>query len=156
MLEHSAGGALGLVINNPSQTTIKRFSDSQDILCHSNLWNLPVYAGGPVETNRGWILHEDVDVPERREILPNLFLSGSADSLKYLLESGRQPLRLILGYAGWGAGQLEQEMAAGSWLTSPVRVEHILHTEASIAWKAVINDLGIDPTQLAVIGSGVH
>ena len=81
--------------------------------------------------------------------------SATADSLNKILTQGEGPVRLILGYAGWAAGQLEREMKEGSWLVLKAKIEHILQTEPSRMWKTVIQELGIDISQLAP-ASGVH
>lgn len=155
MLHHDADGAMGLVVNNPSDLDLGTFSRSQNMTCHASLESLPVFRGGPVEPERGWILHSNTSVTERKEIVPGVFLSGSPDTLKNLLAGGLLPFRLILGYAGWDAGQLEGEMAAGAWLTAKADPKHILQTDPGGAWVGVLKDMGVDPSTLAV-APGIH
>lgn len=153
LLHHGADGALGLVVNHPLELTLGEFAREHDMACHSRAKDLPLLRGGPVEPTRGWILHDD-DLGERQEVIPGLSVSGSLESLKALLAGGR-PMRLLLGYAGWGAGQLEREMAQGSWLTVEADPKHVLVTPASDCWNAVLREMGVDPARLA-IGTGIH
>lgn len=155
ILHHGEQGALGLVINNTTELDLGTFARSQELPCHGELEDVPVFRGGPVEPHRGWILHSRTDVEERREILPGLFVSGTADSLRQILERGQGPVRLLLGYAGWAPGQLEAEMAEGAWLAMEANVRHVLETDPATAWRAVLDDMGVDPARLAQ-GSGVH
>lgn len=154
MLHHDAEGALGLVVNHPMELTLGQFAREHDMACHSRAKDTPVLRGGPVEPTRGWILHEDDELEERQAVLPGLSVSGSLESLKALLAQGRA-MRLLLGYAGWGAGQLEQEMAQGSWLTVEADPKHVLVTPPSECWNAVLREMGVDPARLA-IGTGIH
>lgn len=155
MMLHDPQGALGLVINNPMELTLGDFAQSQDLPCHPELKSLIVYSGGPVDPQRGWVLHNEEDVPEKRKLAEGLFVSGSKDTLRILLENGREPFRLILGYAGWGAHQLENEMAQGAWLTAKMNVNHVFHTDPAQTWNAVLSELGVNPANLAV-GHGIH
>lgn len=155
MLEQDENGALGLVINDPTDLNLGAFAQNHALSCHDRLLSLPVMRGGPVEPAGGWLLHTDTTVPEKQELLSGLFLSGSQDTLRHLLASGHLTMRLILGYAGWGAGQLEEEMAQGAWLSTDVTIAHIFETELDRIWHAVLSDMGIEPSQL-VMGGGLH
>lgn len=155
ILHHDSSGALGLVVNSPTEVNLGKFSEDQNLFCRDDLKKVSVFCGGPVEPERGWILHNDDGVEERREILPGLFLSGSSETLRTLLKNGGKPFRLILGYAGWAAGQLEREMTEGAWITVPAKARHVLETEPSETWNAVLREMGVDPASIAV-GHGVH
>jgi putative transcriptional regulator len=155
ILQHDAEGAFGLIINHPADLNLGDFARSQKILCHSDLAKTPVLKGGPVEPERGWILHQDASVAERQEVIPGLFLSHTSDTLKQMLQGGSRPFRLILGYAGWGAGQLEKEMQEGSWLTVEASPRHVLQTDTPLVWGSVLQELGVDPLKLIPV-SGVH
>lgn len=91
------------------------------------------------------ILHHD----------PGLFLSGSNDTLRAFLKKGKRPFRLVLGYAGWAAGQLEKEMAEGAWIAAGASAKHVLQTDPAETWKAVLQEMGIDPANIA-LGHGIH
>ena len=155
LLHHGADGALGLVINAPTEMTLGAFAKEHSLPCHSANKERPILRGGPVEPSRGWILHGDESVEERQDVLPGLCVSGSIGTLNGLLADGAKPFRLMLGYAGWGAGQLESEMEHGSWITVEASAKHVLETPPATCWDAVLREMGVDPTRLA-IGSGIH
>lgn len=155
LLHHGPDGALGLVINAPTEMTLGAFAKEHALPCHSANKDRLIFRGGPVEPTRGWILHSDDAAEERQEVLPGLSVSGSVDTLNNLLADGSQQLRLLLGYAGWGAGQLEAEMERGSWITVEASAKHVLETPPEKCWDAVLREMGVDPTRLA-IGSGIH
>ncbi len=155
MLQHNTEGALGLVLNNPLDMKLGEFAREQRWPCQEAQARLAVYCGGPVEPERGWILHRDSSLAERQELLPNLYVSGGRDTLFALLNSGNTDFRFLLGYAGWGAGQLEKEMKAGSWITAKAESKYVLDTDAASTWNLVLSDMGVDPSNLA-IGTGFH
>jgi putative transcriptional regulator len=155
LMHHDAKGALGLVVNNPLDLSLGEFSSSQKIPCHEALLGLPVFAGGPVEPDSGWLLHSDPSIAERQEILPGLYVSRSTQSLGTLLFNGEKKFRLMLGYAGWEAGQLSQEMKEGAWITTEVNPKYILETEPAETWGVILSDMGVDPLRLA-LGTGFH
>lgn len=154
ILHHDSDGAFGLVINHPIELTLGAFAREHEMACHSRVREVPVLRGGPVEPTRGWILHADGELAEREDVLPGLAVSGSMESLTRLLAEGT-PMRLLLGYAGWGEGQLEHEMAQGSWLTVEADPKHVLVTPASECWNEILREMGVDPARLA-IGTGIH
>lgn len=155
MLHHGAEGALGLVVNHATTLTLGTFAREHGMPCHSLAQDRPVFKGGPVEPTRGWILHGDSEIDEKQDVLPGLYVSGSTDTLTQLLADGTKPMKLLLGYAGWGPGQLEQEMERGSWLTVEADAKHVLVTPAQDCWNAVLREMGVDPTRLAM-GHGIH
>ena len=155
MLHHDDSGALGLVINHPPDLDMGTFARSQELACHQSMETGFVFRGGPVEPQRGWILHTNQKVEERQEIFPGMFVSGTADTLGLLLEQGSRPLRLVLGYAGWSPGQLELEMAEGAWLTADVTTDHVLNTDPAQAWDLILKEMGVDPTRLTT-ATGIH
>lgn len=155
IFQHDAEGAMGLAINRPTSLNLGEFARSQEMDCRENLAMKPVYQGGPVELERGWLLHADSSVAERHELLPNLFLSAGNETLRTLLREGKAQFRFLLGYAGWGPGQLEDEMKEGAWITVDAQASYVLETPASQTWNRVLQDLGIDPATLA-LGRGLH
>lgn len=148
-------GSMGLITNNPTSLTLGTFARSQNLECHPDLEKIPVFTGGPVSPDRGWILHTDAEIREKRELMPGLFLSGTVDSLKTLLEKGSKPIQLYLGYAGWTGGQLELEMAAGSWVSVPATNDNIFQLDPTTAWNAIFRQMGVDPMKVISV-SGVH
>lgn len=156
MLEHSASGAMGLVINRPAGITLGEVARSHEIAAAAQLEDAPVFVGGPVEPERGFVLHARNDLPEHVQLFEGMHLSGSMESLKILLEQGSsESFRLCLGYAGWGPGQLEQELREGSWLTAEAVPRHVLETPPDQAWEAILRSMGIDPAML-VQGGGLN
>lgn len=155
LLHQGSDGALGLVVNNPLDLTLGSFAREHRLPCHSRTSDIHIFRGGPVEPARGWILHGDPETKERQEILPGLSVSGSVETLANLMAGGTNPMKLLLGYAGWGPGQLESEIERGSWLMTEADPKHVLDTPASETWNAVLKDMGVDPARLA-LGTGIH
>jgi putative transcriptional regulator len=155
ILQHNAEGALGLILNNPLELNLGDFARQQTWPCHQALETRPVFCGGPVDPERGWILHRNAAVAERQELLPGLYVSGTRETLMELLKSGEDNFRFFLGYAGWGSGQLEKEMKEGSWITATVEAKYVLDTDPAGTWNAVLKDMGVDPNRLA-LGGGFH
>ena len=155
MLHHGPEGALGLVVNHPTTLTLGVFAREHGLPCHSSAKEQPIFKGGPVEPTRGWILHGDGSIGEKQDVIPGLHVSGSVDTLTSLIADGSKPMRLLLGYAGWGPGQLESEMERGSWLTVEADAKHVLATPPQDCWNAVLREMGVDPTRLA-LGHGIH
>ena len=129
LCEHSERGALGLVINKPSDMTLKSLFDKVDLpLRREDLSQVPVFQGGPVHTERGFVLHESLKPEDDTSnesvyastmtIPGGLEMTTSRDVLE-ALSTGAGPRRVLisLGYAAWGQGQLESEIAENSWLT---------------------------------------
>ena len=156
ILNHSSDGAMGLILNTPlGEHTLGSFAETQESICHDNLARTVLYKGGPVDTQRGWLHHVNPIVEEKKEILPGLFLSGSMESLKTLLEDGKNPIKFCLGYAGWSPGQLEEEMKQGAWLDAKSSLAYILETDSELLWEKILRDMGIEPANLVSVG-GVH
>lgn len=127
--EHTARGALGLVINKPAELKMQALFGKIDLLLlREDLTDRPVFQGGPVQTERGFVLHEPIfsggDKPEQplyastMSIPGGLEMTTSKDVLE-ALASGSGPRRVLvsLGYSAWGEGQLETELGENSWLT---------------------------------------
>ena len=153
MLHHDAEGALGLVINDPTELDLGTFSRSNQLSCSEKIGQYPVYRGGPVSPDQGWNLHANDQEEESKELVAGLYISGSQTTMQDLLEQGDTTMRLMLGYAGWSGGQLEEEMAQGAWITTDASAEHTLRTDPEDCWKAVLNDMGIDPAAITLGGA---
>ena len=160
LCRHNEQGAFGLVVNRPL-TTAGRVIVNLDPPVTTDR-ELQVWVGGPVEPERSWILvgrpaasdeSEDTDLIR---ITDDLLLSTSPDLLRRLLESKPPPdARLIVGYSGWGPGQLEAELEASAWLVSEVDRDLIFGVPADQMWEAAIRRLGADPAALQM-SRGVH
>lgn len=155
ILQHDSEGAMGLVINRPTEITLEKFAETQDLFCHGNLLEEVVFRGGPVQVERGWILHADPSVEEKQVVIPGLYVSTGSMALEDLMERGSRPFRLFLGYAGWGAGQLEKEMVDGAWITAKADAKYVFQKSSERIWNNVLSDLGVDPNRL-MVGTGLH
>lgn len=150
--EHSREGAMGIVINRPVDLSLK------DILAQMKIepatpqaLNMPVYLGGPVQNNRGFILHEPLGKWESTlAITDTLGVTTSRDIL-VAIANNEGPARalLVLGYAGWGAGQLEREIVDNAWLSGPATTDILFSTPAEARWRAAASRLGVDVTTLS-------
>ena len=155
LCEYSPEGAFGLVINRPTEFPAASVVQLVPPIAGAN--DLPLWIGGPVEPERGWILLGDArDDDEARELVPGLYLSASPGVLRRVLEAAAPPpVRVIAGYAGWGPGQLDQELSDSSWLMADVDPAFVFNTPAGSLWEAAIRRLGVEPSQLQQ-GHGVH
>jgi putative transcriptional regulator len=155
LCEFASEGAFGLIINRPTEFPAATVVQLAPPVVPGN--DLPLWIGGPVEPERGWILLSDArDNEEAREIVPGLFLSASPAVLRRVLESSMPPsARVIAGYAGWGPGQLDQELSDSSWLMADVDADFVFNTPPAELWEAAIRRLGVEPSQLQQ-GHGVH
>ena len=156
LCEHAPEGAFGLVVNRPSETAAAEAVSLEPPIEHPN--KLPLLIGGPVEPERGWILTTTLpDGVEARELGAGLLLSASPLLLRQVLTARPLPhhTHVLAGYAGWGPGQLDAELAASAWLIMPVELDLIFETPAASAWEQAIRRLGADP-HLLQMGHGVH
>ena len=158
LCKHSEEGAFGLVVNRPLLTSGTVTVNLDPPVSTDR--ELQIWVGGPVEPYRSWILvgqepDEDEELRGMR-VADSLYLSTSPDLLRRLLEPSPPPLaRLIVGYAGWGPGQLEAELDESSWLISDVDRDLLFNTPSDKLWEAAIRRLGADPAALHM-SRGVH
>jgi putative transcriptional regulator len=156
LCEHAAEGAFGLVVNRPSDIAAADAVRLEPPLQHAN--DLPLLIGGPVEPHRGWILTgRPPEQEEYRGLGAGLFLSASPLLLRRVLTARPMPPRTVVlaGYAGWGPGQLDAELAESSWLIMPVELDLIFEIPSAASWEMAIRRLGADPHMLQQ-GHGVH
>ena len=151
--EHTARGAMGIVVNRPADMNLGSLFSRIDLsLSGSALSDRPVFVGGPVQTDRGFVLHEPLG--KWSSTLPvntGLGLTSSRDILE-AAANGRGPERFLvsLGYSGWAAGQLDAELAANAWLTVPMSQTALLFdTPAEDRLGAAFRMLGVDPLNLS-------
>jgi putative transcriptional regulator len=157
LCEHYDRGALGLVINKPIDITLTRLFEKVDLhLGRNDLHDSPVFFGGPVQTERGFVLHERVSTEESPYhstlAIPGaqVEMTTSRDVLE-ALSSGAGPRRVLitLGYSGWGAGQLEDEISRNGWLTVEAEPSVIFDTPIDQRYQKALSLLGIDPRMLS-------
>ncbi|GBD25948.1 hypothetical protein HRbin30_01275 [bacterium HR30] len=158
LCRHQSEGAMGLVVNRPTEATVAEVVYFDPPL-KADRAGMKVWAGGPVEPQRAWLLLGfDPGENEAVSIAPGIYLSASTRVLRTILEDEPErarEARFLVGYAGWGGGQLESELAASAWLTAEVNRDLIFFTDADVMWEAAIRTLGIDPFALQ-LGGGVH
>ncbi|MCL4183589.1 MAG: YqgE/AlgH family protein [Burkholderiaceae bacterium] len=150
--EHSAKGALGLVINRPMEIDLGTLFERIDLKLEIvPLAGSPVFYGGPVQMDRGFVLHQPVgDWNSTVTVGDDIGLTSSKDVLEAVANGGGpQRLLVTLGYAGWGPGQLEEEVSRNAWLTVPASTQVIFDTPVDERFLAAFRLLGIDPAFLA-------
>ena len=161
LCEHSERGALGLVINKPSDINLQSLLQKVDLdLRRQDLTDTPVFQGGPVQTERGFVLHDamqaDSEKPEDSGYSSTLSIPGglemttSKDVLE-ALSTGAGPRRVLvtLGYASWGEGQLESELAENTWLTVGADPSVIFDTPIGQRWDRALGLLGLQAWMLS-------
>jgi putative transcriptional regulator len=151
MIEHSANGSFGLVVNHPSPIKASELLDSLEMSWRGED-SAVVWAGGPVSPSTGWVLHEPVIVAQPGQgtiaITSSISLSTSPDRLRAIANQPPRNIRLLLGYSGWGPGQLESEMSRGAWLHASADPKLIFNTPADDIWDSAMRSLGISPESL--------
>lgn len=154
--EHSEHGAMGIVINQPLNLELDEILDQLQIQHANSTRKKPVMAGGPVQIDRGFILHKAGQGcwSSTLSITDQISLTTSQDILTSIAqEEGPEDNLVALGYAGWNAGQLEQELAANAWLTLPADSDIIFKLPIEKRLDAAAEKLGID-LHLIAPGSG--
>lgn len=160
MVHHDETSSFGLVVNRTSDLLAADLVSSLD-LSWGGAPDAKVSWGGPVELTSGWMLFGDdveLDGPDPDHVTrigPGLHFTASLDVFGQIAARPPADIRLFLGYAGWGAGQLEAEIAQGAWLSAPARASTLFDVAAEAMWDRVVRDLGVDPGTL-VSTSGVH
>jgi putative transcriptional regulator len=154
--EHSPQGALGLVINKPSDIKLPALFDKVDLaLKRADLTDSPVFQGGPVQTERGFVLHEatfaDADKPEESLYASTMTIPGGLEmtTSKDVLEAlagggGPRKVLISLGYSAWGEGQLESELKENSWLTVDADKAVIFDTPVDQRYSKALALLGLE------------
>jgi putative transcriptional regulator len=155
--QHDEHGAMGLMVNRLSEYTLGEVLRQMEIACDSpTLGRQVVLLGGPVQPDRGFVLHDDPrDFGStlrfgQSEGRPGLAVSTSRDILQEMARGAGPANTLIaLGYAGWTAGQLEEELAQNAWLTVPADRGIVFDTPLAERWAAAARSIGVDPSQLS-------
>ena len=156
LCEHGPEGAFGLVVNHPSELSAAEAVQLEPPVEGAN--GLQLLLGGPVEPQRGWILTSQApDGVDSRPVGAGLYLSASPLLLRRVLTAQPLPKRthVLAGYAGWGPGQLDEELAQSAWLIMPVELDLVFEIPSTSAWEMALRRLGADPHMLQM-GHGVH
>ena len=150
--QHDAEGAMGVMVNRASEYTLGEVLRQMGIECADEaLRQQPVLAGGPVHPERGFVLHDGEGAWDSTlAITPDLSVTTSRDVLEAIAR-GDGPAHAIvaLGCAGWGAGQLEQELVENSWLTVPADADLLFSVPLPMRWQAAAGRLGVDLAHMA-------
>jgi putative transcriptional regulator len=159
LCEHTKDGALGLVINKPIDIKLRNLFEKVELnLNHADRAELaeqPVYFGGPVQTERGFVLHEkraegSTQYNSTLRVPGGLEMTTSKDVLEALAEgAGPKKVLVTLGYSGWQAGQLEDELGRNGWLTVGADPAVIFDTPIEKRYDRALSLLGIDPRMLS-------
>ncbi len=150
---HSDEGTMGVVINQPlTDVNFKEIAKDLSIPQNSQSQDPTIFFGGPVEADRGFVLHDDGYNHETTMCLaPHIHLSSTSDIIREIAQgSAPSNMNLCLGYAGWSAGQLEQEIAENSWLTIDADTDIIYKTQPKKRYAACLQKMGIDPSRVAI------
>lgn len=163
---HSEDGAMGFILNRPQPLRFSELVENLDLDSHKRrsgsnksrkvgvsdcARDFPIQLGGPVDTGRGFVLHSDDYMSESTmPVNDDLCLTATVDILR-AIKDGQGPERgiMLLGYAGWGPGQLEQEMAANAWLSCPARDDIVFDLDHSAKYNRVLAHMGVTPAMLS-------
>ena len=151
LCQHNEEGAMGLLINRVSDFTLGEVFEQMQIVTGSQeIADIPVLLGGPVQPARGFILHDDPrEWSSTLRFGNGLAVSTSRDILEAMAKGeGPKNALVTLGYAGWSAGQLEEEIAANSWLTVEADQAILFRTPINARWQAAAKSLGINLAQV--------
>jgi putative transcriptional regulator len=150
--EHNDQGALGLVVNRPIDMTLQALFERLSLtLKHKDLSDAPIYFGGPVQTDRGFVLHEPTgNWQSTLRVRDSIGLTTSKDILEAVGRGeGPQKILVTLGYAGWSAGQLEHELGQNAWLTVEAKDAILFDLPSEERLPAAMELLGVDYARLA-------
>lgn len=155
---HSAAGAMGFIINRAQTVSftdvlahLKIMDQAEAIMLPGEARDLPILSGGPVEPGRGFVLHSDDFAGESSiPVGDDICLTATLDIVRAICD-GRGPARatMLLGYAGWGPGQLELEISRNGWLNCPVNEELIFDRELDGKYERALAILGVSPEMLS-------
>jgi putative transcriptional regulator len=153
LLHHEDEGSFGFIVNRPTGIKVGEILKGMDVGWHGRD-EAVAYFGGPVQPQLGTVLFapvlEGVDDPDdtATEVIPGLALTQHVGDLSRLAEDPPEQFRLILGYAGWGEGQLMEEILRNDWLTAPASSDLIFMPDPEQLWDAALRSVGIDPVAL--------
>lgn len=136
MLDHSEGGAAGLILNRPTESTIAEIAEQ--VFEEVSDWDKPIRLGGPVPGPL-IVLHADETFADQT-ILSGVYSTVDAEKVRELVRRQVEPSLIVANYAGWSPGQLENEIATGSWITLPARVPLVFWSGGDDLWKVVMKE----------------
>ena len=154
MCEHSEQGSMGLVVNHETSQVLDDVFTQLDIECDDEtIKNQPIYIGGPVQLEQGFVLHSTAGPWQNSiEVSPGIHLTSSIDILQSIAAGeGPDDYLVILGFSGWASGQLESELQQNSWLTSSCNPDLLFHQKPEDKWQVAFDSLGFDINSLSPI-----
>ena len=158
LVEKNEEGAFGLVVNRHGDSRLAELCENLDSTWGGEPDAVPLY-GGPVGTDQGFVLHGEVPADlsvHSKPVLPGVHIASDMETFRAVCARPPRDLRVLLGYAGWGPGQLEREIVSGAWLTTAVTPELIFRTPVEEMWERSLRQLGIDPAMLVTTSGGLH
>ena len=149
LLHHQDEGSLGFIVNRPTGVTVEEILEDLEIPWLGDADALAFF-GGPVEPQIGTLIYrsEDEAAEDRHEVSPGVALTQNVTDLENLAGDPPNHFRLLLGYAGWGDGQLEREILRNDWLIAPVQDDLLFGDDPEAVWEQALASVGIDPVQL--------
>jgi len=154
MCEHSENGSMGLVVNHETSQILDDVFVQLDISCDDEtIKTQPVYIGGPVQLEQGFVLHSGSGRWQNSvEVSDGIRLTSSLDILQAIANGkGPDDYLVILGFSGWASGQLESELQQNSWLTSSCDADLLFHQKPEDKWQVAFDSLGFDISMLSPV-----
>ena len=149
--DHNENGAMGLIINRPTNLSFSDLLHDLQIQANNDIeTSKTLYFGGPVQIDRGFVLHLDHNYsPDTQKVNEFVSVTASRDIIQSIASEGRPETSIIiLGFAGWSAGQIESEIKQNSWLTVPCDENLVFHTPSDDLWKVAASTIGVDVSLL--------
>lgn len=153
LLRHEEEGSFGFIVNRPTRIRVSEILQGMEVEWGGRDGDL-AYFGGPVQPNRGTVLFAAEHPIAQEEdatselVVPGVSMTQHVTDLSRLAGAPPLSFRLLLGYAGWGEGQLVQEILRNDWLTAPVRADLIFATDPEEVWESALRSVGVDPLSL--------
>jgi putative transcriptional regulator len=154
LVHHDDDGTFGLVLNRPTPLLALELCEGLGIEWRGDA-AMRVCGGGPVQPDTGWVLLGEAHDLEAQPVADGIFVAESLEALRNVAKDPPRRARLFLGYAGWGPGQLQEELAQGAWIVAPISAEAVFSDDHDSLWERVVRGIGIDPATL-IPSSGVH
>ena len=152
MCEHSADGAMGIIVNQPAlHIEFEELMEQLEIPLPDNHAEVSVFTGGPVEPNRGFVLHSADYTQDSSLVISEIVAVTATVEILRALAASEGPSRslLALGYAGWAPGQLEDEIQQNAWLHTDLDMDLLFTTEPELKWPLAMAKLGVDISMLS-------
>lgn len=149
LLHHEEEGSFGFIVNRPTEIRLTEILQGMEVAWQGGK-SAVAHFGGPVQPQLGTVLFApgEAETEAASEVLPGVAITQHIGDLSRLAETPPEAFRLFLGYAGWGSGQLLQEILRNDWLTAPVRPDLIFSSDPEQVWSEALRSVGVDPSSL--------